>query len=259
MAYRLFLTLMLLTASHGALGAQSLTGVVTGTVVDSSGTPAQQAIVLVSGGGGTLTDSTGRFVFSEVPVGRAIITAEYIGHDRDVAFVDVLPGVSVDVSLQFGRRAIPFSGAEIDYPERPHLEAATALLPRVLQDRDVVEWLEGLPSESVDSLVVWAPWMTGPNTVVHNGAAIFRVTRECGTCGVGFGHTVEGGRIYTVSRQHMDVGVRTLNTRAKQLEFSLAIAEPGERRLVHNPARAALFLVFVQSTDGSWTRLELDR
>lgn len=96
-------------------GAAAQTGTLRGRVVDaSSATPIAEAQVVVTGTRqGALTDSSGRFVISDVPSGALSLAATRIGYATDTLPVRVGTGQVVEVQIRLAERAVTLGSIEV--------------------------------------------------------------------------------------------------------------------------------------------------
>ncbi len=110
------LTLLFVVLGTNDLEGQEQVGTIRGEVVDlATGRPLAGAAVRVLGGPGpTLSDASGRFVLTGVPLGTVSVRAELIGYrPRDVAEVRVSPGRAATVRIELETAALDVAGIEV--------------------------------------------------------------------------------------------------------------------------------------------------
>jgi len=118
---RLASVLSLALAAAGRLAAQA-TGVVVGTVSDTSGRPLQNARVhVVQTALSTLSDAAGRFRLAAVPPGPATVQAQLIGFYPAQSDVLVAAGDSVAVSLVLRAGAMELNPVIVSAAKRSQL------------------------------------------------------------------------------------------------------------------------------------------
>jgi hypothetical protein len=258
-AYRFSLALLLGVLCHGSVSAQASTGTISGCVVDTNGAPVPGTLISIVGSSpAAVSDSLGRFIIESVPEGSYVLASRNVGWDGDVAFVELAPGRTVHVTLHSGVTSVPLDGTDPPLPNRSDLEAATSVLPQLLEHVFVRRFAHehfGRPSRR-SSILVWAPWIVDEAAVQIRSVAGFRVVRDCARCATAHSYTLEGGRIYTVDEQHLAISVRSLNTGTRQLEFEVDVAESETRRLFSTPGRYSLRLIYAFTPEGTWIPLE---
>ena len=92
--------LLLVGILSSALSVQAQQGQVTGTVTDAeSAEPIQAAQVYIEGTSfGTLTDSIGRFILNNAPIGAQVLVIQHIGHATE--FLDITVSAGQPVVLE---------------------------------------------------------------------------------------------------------------------------------------------------------------
>lgn len=251
---RHLIVLACLLAATPLLGYQA-TGIVTGRVINEEGTPLASGVVVTLLGFGDLSPHPGGVLaLRDAPAGDHIVIARAAGRDTDVAFIQVQPGDSIDILLKLGATYVPFPGSDYPLPAESDLEAATAILPRLIDDPTVAAFIGKETSDAApsDTLAVWVPWMTQADTLVFGGRPIMRVSRDCAECTPDLSYTIEGGGIYTAAARHLLVSVRTLHTGAKQLQYSLHMVQPGSEQMLQDGPLDAFVLTYARRPDEDW-------
>jgi TonB-dependent receptor len=126
--------------------AQSAKGIITGTVVDNSGSALKGAqLRLLPLGIASVTDEQGDFAFPAVPVGRYTISASFVGFQPKQTTVELTAGQTQELQIQLG---VATANEEIlVVAERPHGEAEA-----INETRTADNILQVLPSEVIMSL-----------------------------------------------------------------------------------------------------------
>lgn len=94
-------------------GAQQ-TGTITGVVRSNTGEPLSSAQVSIQGTGyGTLSQSNGRFVLSNVPAGSHTVRADLIGYATRTAAVTVAAGATANIELRLQPQAVELSAVVV--------------------------------------------------------------------------------------------------------------------------------------------------
>ena len=82
------------------LSAAAQTGRITGAVTSqSTGNALQGAVVTLSSGRSVLTDSSGRFLFSDVPAGTVKVTASYSGFKDQTVEAALTTGGAQNIAI----------------------------------------------------------------------------------------------------------------------------------------------------------------
>ena len=103
-------------------------GTVTGTVTDAeTGQPLPGVnLVLRSADRGTATDTTGRFRFTEVPAGPAVLEARFVGYRPVERDLTIQPGQTTRIHIAMAPAPVSMEGIEVT-ALRPALDASDQL------------------------------------------------------------------------------------------------------------------------------------
>ena len=247
------LVLLLTLGLHSPAHAQEF-GTVAGRVVDGRGRGLEKAQVFIQGAErGALSDRTGAFRITGVPLGEHVLRADLLGYLPGLRKVR-LPGEdALDVTLVLTESRISISGSGLPLPESDLMVDGERLLPRVLAAPGLSailssEWARG------DTITVWTPW--GVGGVVIGARPVLRVISECNLCVAAVSYTVEGGAMYRAGIRHVRVGV-TQPDASPRLTFCIDPAERGDvlMRNCYGSGRTVL-LHYVRLEDGEWIRYD---
>jgi len=129
-----------------AASTQSVKGLITGTVVDSSGAAVPGAQLKLAPLGITVaSNDQGEFRLPEVPAGKYTLTVSYVGFESQTSDVEVAGGQSLDLKLAL--KVASESQQIMVTAERPHGEAEA-----INETRTADNLLQVLPAEVITSL-----------------------------------------------------------------------------------------------------------
>ena len=202
---------------------------------------------------GALSDRTGAFRITGVPLGEHVLRADLLGYLPGLRKVRLPEEDALDVTLVLTESRISISGSGLPLPESDLMVDGERLLPRVLAAPGLSailssEWARG------DTITVWTPW--GVGGVVIGAQPVLRVISECNLCVAAVSYTVEGGAMYRAGIRHVRVGV-TQPDASPRLTFCIDPAERGDvlMRNCYGSGRTVL-LHYVRLEEGEWIRYD---
>ncbi len=141
----------LLTLAMAGASAQAQTGVISGLVLDdASQRPLANAQILVAGTGiGQLSNSSGRFVLLNVPVGENTVQVTLIGYEPAERTVTVSPGQTANIDIGMSSTAISLNEIVVTGVGAETTRRALGTSVDVLSAED----FELAPVQSVDQLL----------------------------------------------------------------------------------------------------------
>jgi hypothetical protein len=185
-----------------------------------------------------------------------------IGYRGHAEIVSIQPGDSLFLTFRLKQTIIPISGSDAPLPDSSELELAGPLLPQLLREPPVLTLIAEHLALNVerDTLVVWVRWKPGVEDLVLRPNPAMRLVKECRDCVDRLSYTVEGGRLYTAGRPHLNVGIREGNS-THQLHFCATFAAPGDkvRWTCGGSPRKTVSVPYQREPDGSWRRVDLAR
>jgi len=145
-SYAVVSLLFLLFLLPGSSVAQTGRGVITGSVVDSSGANLSGAEIRLNPlGASSVTNGQGLFIFQDIPAGKYTVAVSYVGFKPKQQELDLASGQTTNLKLTMD---VSSTSEEIlVVAERPHGEAEA-----INQTRTADNILQVLPSEVITSL-----------------------------------------------------------------------------------------------------------
>ncbi len=140
-----------LAAAFGPPGAQAQTGAVQGMVIDGASMRplADAQVVVVATGAGQLANSSGRFLFVDVPVGEQVVRVALIGYGEMERTVTVRAGETATVDFELSSTAIALDEIVVTGVGAETTRRALGTSVDVLSAQD----FELAPVQSVDQLL----------------------------------------------------------------------------------------------------------
>ena len=94
--------------------AQNSSGIIVGIVLDENNEPLKNAnAAIVDNNYGTNTDSNGKFVIADVPVGRYLLEVTFVGYQLQRQEIDVRAGQTITNTYKLARSVLEFSTSEV--------------------------------------------------------------------------------------------------------------------------------------------------
>ena len=87
--------------------AQNSSGIIVGIVLDENNEPLKNAnVAIVDNNYGTNTDSNGKFVIADVPVGRYLLEVTFVGYQLQRQEIDVRAGQTTTNTYKLARSVL---------------------------------------------------------------------------------------------------------------------------------------------------------